>query len=127
MKIMTSRIKSYTIGDPQLMITQEWERIKAAGLSYNAFHDYYSQNKIFFPEETCLLLDLLKSEFWDARDDYEYMTQWEDQGSSFRTELLQKTHKQVYEEVPKILRSLEFDLRNVIYVGKEDEMINNRG
>jgi|SRR5690606_141588 len=115
MQVMTAKWKIVS-GDNKKDEEDENNRIQNAGDCYNEFFDFYNANRIFFSEETCTILDKLKTDYYDSFWDYTAKKRFGYTDFKLNWELASKASDKVKKEIPPVLRQLENDFRTLIGV-----------
>ncbi|MDT8411391.1 MAG: hypothetical protein RQ875_02925 [Vicingaceae bacterium] len=115
MQMMTAKWKVVS-GDEKKDEEEENKRIEHAGDCYNKFLDFYTENRIFFSEETCIILDKLKTDYFDSFWDYTAKKRFGYTDFKLNWELATKASDKVKKEIPPVLSQLENDFRTLIGV-----------
>lgn len=93
------------------------QRKTGAGKSYDEFRDYYDKKRIFIPEDTCELIDKLKSESFSVLSDYHFREiHYGNMYSEFSHKILKEMNEKTRETIPSILKELESDFRSTVDV-----------
>ena len=93
------------------------QRKNDAGKSYDEFRDYYDKKRIFIPEDTCELIDKLKSESFSVLSDYHFRERhYGNTYSEFSHKILKEMNEKTRETIPSILKELESDFRKTVDV-----------
>ncbi|MAX70453.1 MAG: hypothetical protein CMC76_05025 [Flavobacteriaceae bacterium] len=104
-------------GDQQKDAELKEQRKTDAGKSYDEFRDYYDKKRIFIPENTCKLIDKLKSESFSVLSDYHFKERhYGNEDTLFSREILKEMNEKTRETIPSILKELESDFRKTVDV-----------
>jgi hypothetical protein len=95
---------------------EEYERISKAGQSFNDYLSYYSENRIFFSEETTGYLDKLRDHFWETHWDYTFKERTGVDDYKINRENLDNATKLVTEKIPEVLKQLDKAFRQLLTV-----------
>lgn len=115
LKILTAKMKSVPF-DKEQAEKQENERINQAGESFNSFHDFLRENRFFFPENTCIILDKLHQELWDSFYGYTTGIGYVEIDKKEAYKMKWASSNKVYEDLPPLIKQLENELRTLIEV-----------
>ncbi len=102
-------------GDEQKDAELKEQRKIDAGKSYDEFRDYYDKKRIFIPEDTCELIDKLKSESFSVLSDYHFREKFNDV-FELSNRILQEINDKTDKIIPSILAELESDFRKTVDV-----------
>lgn len=69
---MTVSFRNVTGKDEQTIQKEELEIVNSAAIKGNDFFKFYSTNKIYFGEETCVLIEELQKKFKESHTDYSF-------------------------------------------------------
>lgn len=114
MSVMTKQWK-LSSGNKEKDEEMDRERIEKAAICYDKFSKCYSENKIFFSTDTCMLLDEIRTQFYDSHWDYTSKGRF-GLSESFTRELAMKASEVVEKNIPPVLKELETDFRNILTV-----------
>lgn len=123
MHIMTALWKQVT-GDEKVDEENEQKRVDKAANSYNNFHSFFNQNKIFFSEKTCETIAKLKTDYYDSLWDYTTKKRMGFTDFKLNYENAKNASEKVRKEIPPILKRLEDDFRAMIGVEIEKQKDN---
>jgi len=98
------------------MEKEEQERVKCAEDSYNEYLIFYTENKIFFSEETSEFLDILRKQIWESNWDYTYKQRMGSDDRKTNWERFENAGKIISEKVPEVLKQLERNFRQLLTV-----------
>jgi hypothetical protein len=115
MNSMTSLWKIVT-GEKEIANLDEKKRIDKSSKHFNEYQEFYNKNRIYFPKNTCELLDKLRTEFWDGFWDYTFKYRLGSSDTQFNTQLAKKASEKVKNDIPPILKQLEDDFRKIMNV-----------
>lgn len=115
MNSMTSLWKIVS-GDKETADLEEKGRIDKSSKHFNEYQEFYNKNRIYFPKNTCELLDKLRIEFWDGFWDYTFKYRVGDSDPHFNTQLIKNASEKVKNDIPPILLQLEDDFRKIMNV-----------
>ncbi|MFO0321203.1 MAG: hypothetical protein ACK504_02105 [Bacteroidota bacterium] len=87
------------------------EHAIAAQNAYNSFREYYDDNRIFFSENNCELIDKLSEKYWDSFWDGTTRQRMGGDDYKYNYELASKASETVRTHIPPIKKSLEIELR----------------
>lgn len=91
---------------------EERKRIKKSGEAFNDASIYFSENEIYFTEETCNRINQLIKKYSDNLFNYEYTFE---RGTDSPIDQLD-IYKNISEDIPEIRNLLKIDLRRIINV-----------
>ena len=114
MNILTAQIKPLPHG--QTADQQDLEHMQAAQDAYTSFHIYYANNKIFFNEQNCNLLDKLQEKYWDSLWDGTVRQRMGKSDLEYNYESAKKASETVRVHIPPIRQSLENEFRMTLGV-----------
>lgn len=114
MYIMTAIMKPIPPGKD--INEMEQEQINAANDAYQNFKTFYQDNKIFFNEETCKLLDTLQTMYWDSLWDGTVRQRIGSTDFKFNYENAKKASDTVREHIPPVRQNLEKEFRTILGV-----------
>jgi hypothetical protein len=101
--------------------SEEQNRLKEANDSYFEFLKFYSEKKIYFQPEICLILEKLKILYWEGALDLTEPKRMRAMGVTgpdltISHEKVIAARKSVTEEIPKVLGLLEYEFRILLGV-----------
>ena len=117
MNSMTSLWKIVT-EDKETADLDETNRIDKSSKHFNEYQEFYNKNRIYFPKNTCELLDKLRIEFWGGFWDYTYKYRFESSDNQFNFQLAKKASEKVKNDIPPILKQLDDDFRKIMNVAE---------
>jgi len=120
MQDMTLLLRNVTGLDTNKIINDELKRVQETADSGNDFFNYYRKNKIYFKEDTCLLIESIQIQFKEVHTDYSFKHLYGLPPSEMTYELAKKANEKVIKEIPILMNKLEKDFREslgVIYNG----------
>jgi len=95
---------------------EEQERIEKAGTAFNDYFSYYTENKVFFSEETSGHLDKLREHFWESHWDYTFKLRTGINEYKINKEHFDNAAKTVTEKIPEVLKQLDKNFRQLLTV-----------
>jgi hypothetical protein len=101
--------------------SEETERIRKAGESYNEFILFYQDNLIFIPKKTVEQLESIRSDYFNSYHDYTFGRSFEKK-DQFTYEMSKEAGNRVKEKIQPALNQLLVDFRHLIGVERIDNI-----
>ncbi|AUD00881.1 hypothetical protein [Spirosoma pollinicola] len=109
---MTALMK-FVVSDSE---KEEQERINKATKDFNAFIEFFTDNRIFFSESICVDIDNLSNLYRDVHWDYLDSKNYGNTEFLIKKGLLDEVRKKTQEVIPPILSNLQSQFRNILSV-----------
>ena len=113
-----TQVARFVSGDKKTDEESENNRILNAQKSYINFEDLFEENRIFFNEKTCTLIDEIIKDYKFSFLDYTANRTFKLPNLDFTSENIKKASIRVREKIPPILKALENQFRELIGVKK---------
>ncbi|WP_347156432.1 hypothetical protein [Pontibacter chitinilyticus] len=111
MQEMTAALQ-LVIEDPE---KEEQERIKKAGTAYEAFLQFYTQNKLYIPKTAIAKIENVRNDFFDSYWDYTFR-RGAAPGEAFTYERAKAAGVRIKENIQPAINQLEDEFRQLLGV-----------
>jgi len=113
---MTALFRNVTGKDDQTISAEELDRVQVTAEAGNLFFEFYRNNKIYFSQETCELIESIQNQLRETHSDYSFKYLYGLPPSEMTYEMAKKANEKVREDIPKLLTKLENDFRECLGV-----------
>ena len=113
---MTALFRNVTGKDDQTISAEELDKVQVTVEAGNLFFEFYRNNKIYFSQETCELIESIKNQLRETHSDYSFKYVYGLPPSEMTYEMAKKANEKVREDIPKLLTKLENDFRECLGV-----------
>lgn len=113
---MTALFRNVTGKDEETITAEELERAQSTADAGNKFFEFYRNNKIYFNQETCDLIESIQNKLRESHSDYSFKYLYGLPPSDMTYDMAKKANEKVREDIPKLLNTLENDFRECLGV-----------
>lgn len=113
---MTALFRNVTGKDDQTISAEELDKVQVTAEAGNLFFEFYRNNKIYFSQETCELIESIQNQLRETHSDYSFKYLYGLPPSEMTYEMAKKANEKVREDIPKLLTKLENDFRECLGV-----------
>jgi hypothetical protein len=113
---MTALFRNVTGKDDQTISAEELDRVQVTAEAGNLFFEFYRNNKIYFSQETCELIESIQNQLRETHSDYSFKYVYGLPPSEMTYEMAKNANEKVREDIPKLLTKLENDFRECLGV-----------
>ncbi len=113
---MTALFRNVTGKDDQTISAEELDKVQVTAEAGNLFFEFYRNNKIYFSQETCELIESIQNQLRETHSDYSFKYVYGLPPSEMTYEMAKKANEKVREDIPKLLTKLENDFRECLGV-----------
>lgn len=113
---MTALFRNVTGKDDQTITAEELDRVQITAEAGNMFFEFYRNNKIYFNQETCELIESIQNQLRESHSDYSFKYVYGLPPSEMTYDMAKKANEKVREDIPKLLTTLENDFRECLGV-----------
>jgi len=113
---LTALLRNVTGKDDETISAEELERVDKTAEAGKIFFEYYRKNKIYFNQETCLLIESIQEKFRESHTDYSFKYLYGLPPSELTYNMAKNANEKVRDEIPKLLKTLENDFRECLGV-----------